>query len=147
MSNGGAAFFAGKSINNKEPKEQASIAGAVAMALHVRQMSKFYGIPVVLHSDHCAKKLLPWFDGMLEADEVSCRVLSLGDAGESLRKRPFCYEYVGVRAALVPGSSSSSMDRRRQSSIGHTTQTGLLGWQLCPESTAPCDREITCTVR
>lgn len=70
MSNGGAAFFAGKSINNKEPKEQASIAGAVAMALHVRQMAKFYGIPVVLHSDHCAKKLLPWFDGMLQADEV-----------------------------------------------------------------------------
>lgn len=69
-SNGGAAFYAGKSINNKEPKEQASIAGAVAMALHVRQMAKFYGIPVVLHSDHCAKKLLPWFDGMLEADEV-----------------------------------------------------------------------------
>lgn len=69
MSNGGAAFFAGKSINNKEPKEQASIAGAVAMALHVRQMAKFYGIPVVLHSDHCAKKLLPWFDGMLDADE------------------------------------------------------------------------------
>lgn len=71
-SNGGAAFFAGKSINNKEPKEQASIAGAVAMALHVRQMAKFYGIPVVLHSDHCAKKLLPWFDGMLQADEASC---------------------------------------------------------------------------
>ncbi|CAM9307582.1 unnamed protein product, partial [Laminaria digitata] len=69
VSNGGAAFFAGKGINNKEPKEQASIAGSVAMALHVRQMSKFYGIPVVLHSDHCAKKLLPWFDGMLEADE------------------------------------------------------------------------------
>lgn len=70
MSNGGAAFFAGKSINNKEPKEQASVAGSVAMALHVRQMAKFYGIPVVLHSDHCAKKLLPWFDGMLQADEV-----------------------------------------------------------------------------
>lgn len=69
VSNGGAAFFAGKGINNKDPKEQASIAGSVAMALHVRQMAKFYGIPVVIHSDHCAKKLLPWFDGMLEADE------------------------------------------------------------------------------
>lgn len=79
VSNGGAAFFAGKSINNKDPKEQASISGAVAMALHVRQMAKFYGIPVVIHSDHCAKKLLPWFDGMLEADEVGafarCRSL------------------------------------------------------------------------
>jgi fructose-bisphosphate aldolase class II len=69
VSNGGGSFFAGKSINNKEPKEQAAIAGSVAMALHVRQMAKFYGIPVVLHSDHCAKKLLPWFDGMLAADE------------------------------------------------------------------------------
>nr|AHK23673.1 class II fructose-1,6-bisphosphate aldolase [Chromera velia] len=68
-SNGGAAFFAGKSVNNKEPKEQAAIAGAVACALHVRQVAPFYGIPVVLHSDHCAKKLLPWFDGMLKADE------------------------------------------------------------------------------
>jgi fructose-bisphosphate aldolase, class II len=69
VSNGGAAFFAGKSINNKDPKEQASIAGSVCMALHVRQMAKYYGIPVVIHSDHCAKGLLPWFDGMLAADE------------------------------------------------------------------------------
>ena len=38
-------------------------------ALHVRQMAEHYGVPVILHSDHCAKKLLPWFDGMLEADE------------------------------------------------------------------------------
>lgn len=66
-SNGGAAFFTGKGIKNTD--EQASIAGAVAMALHVRQVAKLYGIPVVLHSDHCAKKLLPWFDGMLAADE------------------------------------------------------------------------------
>ncbi len=43
------------------------MAGSVAMALHVRQMAKLYGIPVVLHSDHCAKKLLPWFEGMLKA--------------------------------------------------------------------------------
>ncbi|CAM9444937.1 unnamed protein product [Choristocarpus tenellus] len=70
VSNGGAAFFAGKSINNKDPNQQASIAGAVAAALHVRQMAKFYGIPVILHSDHCAKKLLPWFDGMLAANEA-----------------------------------------------------------------------------
>ncbi len=76
VSNGGAAFFAGKSINNKEPVQQASIAGSVAMALHVRQMAKYYGIPVVLHSDHCAKKLLPWFDGMLEADEVGLVLLA-----------------------------------------------------------------------
>jgi len=69
VSEGGAAFVAGKSINNKEPKENASIAGAIALALHVRQMAPYYGIPVIIHSDHCAKKLLPWFDGMLQADE------------------------------------------------------------------------------
>lgn len=65
-SNGGAAFFTGKGI--KDPNNAA--AGAVAMALHVRAVAPYYGIPVVLHSDHCAKKLLPWFDGMLEADEA-----------------------------------------------------------------------------
>jgi len=67
VSNGGAAFFAGKGIKND--KQQGSILGAVAFALHVRQMAEAYGVPVVLHSDHCAKKLLPWFDGMLQADE------------------------------------------------------------------------------
>ena len=66
VSNGGGAFFAGKST--KDPN--ACAAGAVAMALHVRAMAPYYGIPVVLHSDHCAKKLLPWFDGMVAADEA-----------------------------------------------------------------------------
>lgn len=65
VSNGGGKFFAGKS--NSDPN--AAAAGAVAMALHVRAVAAYYGIPVVLHSDHCAKKLLPWFDKMLEADE------------------------------------------------------------------------------
>jgi len=68
VSQGGAAFFAGKGLPND--KQQASIAGAVAAAQHVRSVAHLYGIPVVLHSDHCAKKLLPWFDGMLEADEA-----------------------------------------------------------------------------
>jgi fructose-bisphosphate aldolase class II len=67
FSNGGSAFYAGKGISNAN--QEASILGAVAGALHVRQVAKAYGIPVVLHSDHCAKKLLPWFDGMLKADE------------------------------------------------------------------------------
>lgn len=58
---------AGKGLAND--KQQASIKGAVAAALHVRTVAKDYGVPVILHSDHCAKKLLPWFDGMLEADE------------------------------------------------------------------------------
>merc|ERR1739844_584208 len=67
MGNGGAAFLAGKGIKNTG--EKAAILGAIAGAQHVRLMAKHYGVPVVLHSDHCAMKLLPWFDGMLEADE------------------------------------------------------------------------------
>jgi len=68
VSQGGSAYYAGKGLAND--KQQASIAGAIAAAHHVRLVSKAYGVPVVLHSDHCAEKLLPWFDGMLEADEA-----------------------------------------------------------------------------
>ncbi|BGP30119.1 Fructose-bisphosphate aldolase 1 [Rhodotorula toruloides] len=68
VSQGGAAFFAGKGVAND--KQQASIIGAVSAAHYVRSVAPIYGVPVVLHSDHCAKKLLPWFDGMLEADEA-----------------------------------------------------------------------------
>jgi len=65
VSNGGGAFVCGKAI--KDPNSAAI--GSVALAMHVRTVAKYYGIPVVLHSDHCAKNLLPWFDGMLAADE------------------------------------------------------------------------------
>jgi fructose-bisphosphate aldolase class II len=68
VSQGGSAYFAGKGLAND--KQQASITGAIAAAHHIRAVSKAYGVPVVLHSDHCAKKLLPWFDGMLEANEA-----------------------------------------------------------------------------
>ncbi|KAI8984395.1 fructose-bisphosphate aldolase, class II [Mycotypha africana] len=67
FSNGGSAFFCGKAIDNKN--QEASILGAVAGAQYVRSVAKAYGVPVLIHSDHCAKKLLPWFDGMLKADE------------------------------------------------------------------------------
>jgi len=67
FSNGGAAFMAGKGISNDGQK--AAVLGAIAGAHHTRLMAKHYGVPVILHSDHCAKKLLPWFDGMLDADE------------------------------------------------------------------------------
>ncbi|KAI9326997.1 hypothetical protein BDR26DRAFT_809143 [Obelidium mucronatum] len=67
FSHGGAAYYAGKGISNKG--DAASIAGAIAGAHHVRLMAKHYGVPVILHSDHCAKKLLGWFDGMIAADE------------------------------------------------------------------------------
>jgi len=65
VSNGGGSFLFGKGIKNPD----GAAAGAVALAMHVRSVAKYYGIPVVLHSDHCAKKLLPWFDGMIKADE------------------------------------------------------------------------------
>ncbi|ORX48535.1 fructose-bisphosphate aldolase, class II [Hesseltinella vesiculosa] len=67
FSQGGAAFFAGKGLPNKN--QEASVVGAIAGAQYVRAVAKSYGIPVIVHSDHCAKKLLPWFDGMLAADE------------------------------------------------------------------------------
>jgi fructose-bisphosphate aldolase class II len=67
-SQGGAAYFAGKGVSNTDQK--ASIAGATAAAHYIRSIAPVYGIPVVLHSDHCAKKLLPWLDGMYEADEA-----------------------------------------------------------------------------
>ncbi|TAQ87093.1 hypothetical protein B7494_g4565 [Chlorociboria aeruginascens] len=67
MSQGGAAYFAGKGVANGN--QEASIAGGIAAAHYIRAVAPAYGIPVVLHTDHCAKKLLPWLDGLLDADE------------------------------------------------------------------------------
>ena len=67
FSNGGAQFNAGKGLSNEG--EQAAIAGGVAGAKHVHEMAKLYGVPVIMHTDHCAKKLLPWIDGLLDASE------------------------------------------------------------------------------
>ncbi|MGB0880554.1 MAG: class II fructose-bisphosphate aldolase [Polaribacter sp.] len=67
FSNGGAQFNAGKGLSNEHQK--AAIAGAVAGAKHIHELSVAYGVPVILHTDHCAKKLLPWIDGLLDASE------------------------------------------------------------------------------
>ena len=67
FSNGGAQFFAGKGLSNEG--QQAAIAGGISGAHHVHQMAKHYGVPVILHTDHAAKKLLPWIDGLLQAGE------------------------------------------------------------------------------
>jgi len=67
LSQGGAAYFAGKGVPNG--KQEASIAGGIAAAHYIRSIAPTYGIPVVLHTDHCAKKLLPWLDGLLDEDE------------------------------------------------------------------------------
>ncbi|MFK7756699.1 MAG: class II fructose-bisphosphate aldolase [Flavobacteriales bacterium] len=66
-SNGGASFFAGKGLSNEEQKS--AILGGVSGAFHVHHMAKAYDVPVILHTDHCAKKLLPWIDGLLDHGE------------------------------------------------------------------------------
>jgi fructose-bisphosphate aldolase class II len=67
FSNGGASFYAGKGLSNQN--EKAAIAGAVSGAIHVHMMAEAYGIPVILHTDHAAKKLLPWIDALLDEGE------------------------------------------------------------------------------
>ena len=67
FSNGGAQFNAGKGLSNEN--EKAAIAGAVAGAKHIHELAVVYGVPVILHTDHAAKKLLPWIDGLLDASE------------------------------------------------------------------------------
>ena len=67
FSNGGAAFNAGKGLSNDGQK--AAIAGAVAGAKHIHTLAEAYGATVILHTDHCAKKLLPCIDGLMDANE------------------------------------------------------------------------------
>jgi fructose-bisphosphate aldolase class II len=67
FSNGGAHFNAGKGLSNEQQK--AAIAGAVAGAKHIHQLAALYGAAVIVHTDHCARKLLPWIDGLLDAGE------------------------------------------------------------------------------
>lgn len=67
FSNGGGAFYAGKGL--KLEGMEASVAGSISGAHHVHLMAEKYGVPVILHTDHCAKKLLPWIDALLDAGE------------------------------------------------------------------------------
>ena len=67
FSNGGSIFNAGKSLNNDN--QRAAVLGAVAGAKHIHTLAEAYGATVILHTDHCAKKLLPWVDGLLDASE------------------------------------------------------------------------------
>ncbi len=101
LSNGGAAFYAGKGL--KLDGQQAQILGAISAAKHVHTLAEAYGVPVVLHTDHAAKKLLPWIDGLLEASEkhfsetgkplFSSHMLDLSE--ESLEENiAICKEYL-----------------------------------------------------
>ncbi|MCF8408765.1 MAG: class II fructose-bisphosphate aldolase [Crocinitomicaceae bacterium] len=67
FSNGGASFNAGKGLSNSN--EQAAILGGISGAQHIHTLAEAYGATVILHTDHCAKKLLPWIDGLLDASE------------------------------------------------------------------------------
>ena len=67
FSNGGAQFNAGKGLSNEE--QRAAIAGSIAGAHHIHALAEAYQTPVILHTDHCAKKLLPWIDGLITASE------------------------------------------------------------------------------
>ena len=67
FSNGGASYYAGKGLSNAD--ERAAIIGAISGAIHVHMMAEAYGVPVILHTDHAAKKLLPWIDALLDAGE------------------------------------------------------------------------------
>lgn len=67
FSNGGALYNAGKGLSNTN--ERAAIAGGIAGAKHIHELAELYGATVILHTDHCAKNLLPWIDGLLDASE------------------------------------------------------------------------------
>lgn len=67
FSNGGAHFFAGKGLSKED--QMGAIAGAISGALHVHNVAEYYGVPVILHTDHAARKLLPWIDALIEAGE------------------------------------------------------------------------------
>src|SRR5689334_10678883 len=67
FSNGGAQFIAGKGMPNDQL--QANISGAISGALHIHNVAKYYGVPVILHTDHAAKKWLPWISGLIDAGE------------------------------------------------------------------------------
>lgn len=107
FSNGGAQFYAGKGLDL--PGQDAAIAGAVSGALHVNHMAELYGVPVILHTDHAAKKLLPWIDGLLDASEAqfeatgqplfSSHMLDLSE--ESLEENiAICKEYLERMAKM-----------------------------------------------
>lgn len=72
FSNGGASFYAGKGLSNTD--QQSAIAGGISGAMHTHLMAEKYGASVILNTDHCAKKLLPWVDGLLDFGEEYYKV-------------------------------------------------------------------------
>ena len=104
FSNGGAVFTAGKGL--KLEGQQAAIIGAISGAKHVHAVAEAYGVPVILHTDHAAKKLLPWIDGLLEAGEkhfaeTGKPLFSYPDAGAAVAAdAPFTRFALGLPASI-----------------------------------------------
>jgi fructose-bisphosphate aldolase class II len=94
----------GKTLDNSQ--QQASIGGAIAGALHVRALAEVYGVPVVLHTDHAAKKLLPWVDGLL-------------DAGEKLLREALASRCSARTCSTSPRSRSPRTSRSRRAPAPH----------------------------
>jgi len=107
FSNGGAHFFAGKGLSSEG--QEGPIAGAISGAIHVHNIAEYYGVPVILHTDHAARKLLPWIDGLLEAGEefydtnekplFSSHMLDLSEE-PLVENIATCREYLGRMAEL-----------------------------------------------
>jgi len=106
-SNGGASFFAGKGLSNES--QSSAILGGLSGAYHIHHMAKAYDVPVILHTDHCSKKILPWVDGLLEHGKkfhsqnkrplYTSHMLDLSE--ESLEENiETCVEYLKVMAPL-----------------------------------------------
>jgi hypothetical protein len=124
FSNTGAQFIAGTTLDNRA--QQASIAGSIAGALHVRTLAKRYGVAVVLHTDHCAKKLLPWVEGVIAVGEESAKAIP-GRAAVAVASR------LGVEPIYFPGGhdgflggepSASQIGQHKGSRADHRMSAG-----------------------
>merc|ERR1719487_1086621 len=107
LSRGGGQFIAGKSAPNDDDK--ACIAGTVAAALHTRAIAELYGVPVILHTDHCQRSWLPWFDGLMDAIEEN-----IGTCVEYLERMAKCNILLemelGVTGGEEDGVDNSDVD-------------------------------------
>lgn len=115
FSNGGAAFIAGKGVKTDVP-QGAAILGAISGAHHVHQMAEHYGVPVILHTDHCAKKLLPWIDGLLDAGEKH-----FAATGKPL----FSSHMIDLSEESLHETSRSAPSTARMSKMGMTPEIEL----------------------
>jgi len=134
FSNGGAQYFAGKGL--KLEGQQAAILGAIAGAKHVHTVAEVYGVPVILHTDHAAKNLLPWIDGLLDAGEkhfnqtgkplFSSHMLDLSE--ESLEENiEICSQYLqrmskmGMTLEIELGCTGGEEDGVDNTNMDHST--------------------------